>query len=179
MLGCAVLYGRNSDPSSPPTTAQAPAGLDPEAAAGAALPAPGGLLVDVSGAVVHPGLYRLNKGERAFAAIAAAGGLAPDADTSKLPNLAGLLKDGEQIKVPFRTGAAGGGGSSTARAAAVDLNLATVEELRAVPGFDPELAQAVIDYRTQYGGFASIRELMTVLGMGEAQYTIARKCLRV
>ena len=62
---------------------------------GAAVPPAAGLLIDVSGAVQNPGLYRLPRGDRVYDAIAAAGGLSPDADTSKLPNLAGRLKDGE------------------------------------------------------------------------------------
>ena len=37
------------------------------------IPPPSGLLVYVSGAVEHPGLYRLKRGDRAFEAIAAAG----------------------------------------------------------------------------------------------------------
>src|SRR5690349_17487682 len=51
------------------------------------MPTQPGLLVDVSGAVENPGLYRLPRGDRVFDAIAAAGGLSPDADMSKLPNL--------------------------------------------------------------------------------------------
>src|SRR5260370_37421994 len=74
-----------------------------------AVPAQPGLLVDVSGAVQSPGLYRLPRGDRVFDAIAAAGGLAADADMSKLPNLAGRLKDGEQVKVAFAKTTSGTG----------------------------------------------------------------------
>src|SRR5947209_2310580 len=63
------------------------------------LPAEPGLLVDIVGAVENPGLYRLPRGNRVFDAIAAAGGFSPDADMSRVPNLAGRLSDGEQIKV--------------------------------------------------------------------------------
>src|SRR5438477_6013456 len=99
-----LLYAAPSAPARP-APAGAPAGAAPAgpAAAGdaegaAALPPPGGLLVDVSGAVAHPGVYRVAKGERAAAAIAAAGGMTGDADPTRLPNMAGLLKDGQQIK---------------------------------------------------------------------------------
>ena len=148
----------------------------PAAALGAALaPAPlPGLLVFVSGAVVHPGLYRLPRGERAYDAIAAAGGLLPTADPAHMPNLAARLRDGMQIKVPFVKGGAGGivGGK-------VDLNTAELADLLAVPGFTPALAQAAITYRDQYGGFATTRELVTVLGMDEASYLIAKPYLKV
>src|SRR5437867_13373312 len=65
------------------------------------LPADPGLLIHVVGAVENPGLYRLPRGDRVFDTIAAAGGLSADADTSKLPDYAGRLRDGEQIKVAF------------------------------------------------------------------------------
>lgn len=135
------------------------------------VPAQPGLLIDVTGAVQNPGLYRLPRGDRVFDAIAAAGGFSPDADMSKLPNLAGRLKDGEQVKVGFAKTASG---TSTVRA---NLNTATLEELENVPGFSQSFAQECIDYRTNYGGFQNIRELVDVLGMSEAEYVIARHYL--
>jgi competence protein ComEA len=135
------------------------------------LPAQPGLLVDVSGAVENPGLYRLPRGDRVFDAIAAAGGLSPDADLSRLPNLAGRLKDGEQVKVAFAKTTSG---TVVVR---VNLNTATVEELATVPGFTEAFAQECIDYRTNYGGFQNTRELVDILGMSEAIYVTARKYL--
>jgi competence protein ComEA len=135
------------------------------------LPAAPGLLVDVSGAVESPGLYRLPRGDRVFDAIAAAGGLSPDADLSRLPNLAGRLKDGEQVKVAFAKTTSG---TVVVR---VNLNTATLEELETVPGITSAFAQDCIDYRTNYGGFQNTRELVDILGMSEAEYVIARKYL--
>jgi competence protein ComEA len=69
----------------------------PVAASTPAVAAPGPaatLLVFVSGAVTHPGLYELATGARIADAIAAAGGILPAADPGKLPNLAALLHDG-------------------------------------------------------------------------------------
>jgi competence protein ComEA len=139
-------------------------------AAADALPKSGGLLVSVTGAVAHPGLYRLAKGERAYAAIAAAGGLTNEADPNRLPNLAARLKDGQEVKVPPRQAP----GRGTSRNAGVSLNSATVEELAAVPGFTTDMASAAVRYRQDFGGFSSTRELVTVLGMGEADYQLAR-----
>ena len=136
------------------------------------VPAPAGLLVDVIGAVAQPGLYRMKRGDRVYDAIAAAGGLTTDADPTKLPNLAGRLKDGEQIKVPFAKGAPGSTVISR-----TNLNFATLEELAVVPGFSEAFAQEVIDYRTNFGGFQSTRELVTVLGMSESDYVVARRYL--
>ncbi len=135
------------------------------------VPAQPGLLVDVSGAVENPGLYRLPRGDRVFDAIAAAGGLSPDADMSKLPNLAGRLKDGEQVKVAFAKTTSG---TVVVR---VNLNTATLEELVTIPGFSEAFAQECIDYRTNYGGFQNTRELVDILGMSEADYIVARKYL--
>ncbi len=132
-------------------------------------PAPTGLLVDVIGAVNHPGLYRMKRGDRVYDAIAAAGGLLATADPARLPNMAGRLRDGEQIKVPF---------AKTTGATAItrtNLNTATLEELEVVPGFSVALAEEVIDYRTNFGGFQNIRELVEVLGMSEPDFVIARR----
>ena len=135
------------------------------------VPPPAGLLVDVIGAVENPGLYRLPRGGRVYDAIAAAGGLSPDADPTKLPNLAGRLKDGEQVKVAFAKTTSGTVVTRT------NLNTATLEELVTVPGFTEAFAQEVIDYRTNFGGFQNTRELVDILGMSEAEYVIARRYL--
>jgi competence protein ComEA len=135
------------------------------------VPAPTGLLVHVVGAVENPGLYRVPRGGRVYDAIAAAGGLSADADLTKLPNLAGRLKDGEQVKVAFAKTTSGTVISRT------NLNTATIEELVTVPGFSEAFAQEVIDYRTNFGGFQNARELVDILGMSEAEYVIARRYL--
>jgi DNA uptake protein ComE-like DNA-binding protein len=94
------------------------------------------------------------------------------ADPTRLPNLAGRLKDGEQIKVPFAKGAPG----STV-IGRTSLNLATAEELALVPGFTDAFAQEVVDYRTNFGGFQTTSELVDVLGMSESDFIIARRYL--
>jgi competence protein ComEA len=175
-----LVYGAPPAPAPAPTGGGAP-GAPPQAGAeaGTSLPPPGGLLVDVTGAVAHPGVYRVAKGERASAAIAAAGGLTADADPDRLPNMAARLQDGAQVKVPARTAPARSTSGGSMRAAPVSLNAATAEQLAAVPGFTPQLAAAVIVYRTQYGGFATIRELVDVLQMSEADYQLARRYVSV
>ena len=135
------------------------------------VPPPAGLLVHVIGAVANPGLYRLPRGGRVYDAIAAAGGLSPDADVSKLPNLAGRLTDGEQVKVAFAKTTSGTVVTRT------NLNTATLDELEALPGFSAAFAQELIDYRTNFGGFQNTRELVDILGMSEAEYVIVRRFL--
>jgi competence protein ComEA len=160
----AYLYSSAAVKPQPVQAAAAPANLD--------VPAPAGLLVHVVGAVEHPGLYRMKRGDRVYDAIAAAGGLSVEADITRLPNLAGRLKDGEQVKVAFVKGSSGG--TVVTR---VNLNTATVEELEVVPGFTSAFAQEVIDYRTNFGGFQNTRELVEILGMSEAEFVIARRYL--
>src|SRR5215510_4102085 len=171
-------------PPPPPNPATMPGAADAENANATAIPPPGGLLVEVTGAVGHPGLYRVARGERVSAAIAAAGGFTHEADPDRLPNMAARLKDGEEVKVPSlrvpghaSTTARSSAGTSTSRVFTVSLNLATAEQLAAVPGFTPDLAAAVIQYRTEYGGFSATRDLVDVLSMSEADYLRARKYL--
>src|SRR5205807_1998616 len=61
----------------------------------------------------------------------------------------------------------------------VSLNSASADQLAAIPGFSAELAAAAVAYRTQYGGFASTRELVTVLQMSDADYQLAKRYVRI
>jgi competence protein ComEA len=166
-VAAAYLYTSATTHPSPVTAVDAAA-----AAGNVDVPAPAGLLVHVVGAVEHPGLYRMKRGDRVYDAIASAGGLSVEADITRLPNLAGRLKDGEQIKVPFAKGSAG-----TTVIVRANLNTATLEELEVVPGFTSAFAQDVIDYRTSFGGFQNTRELVDILGMSEADFVVARRYL--
>jgi len=161
----AYLYSSAAVKTQPVQAAAAPANVD--------VPAPAGLLVHVLGAVEHPGLYRMKRGDRVYDAIAAAGGLSPDADLSKLPNLAGRLSDGKQVKVARLK-------ASTSRSGApakVDINSADAATLASVPGVDPALAQAIVDYRNGYGPFASVTELKTALGLDASTLGAIRRYL--
>ena len=172
LLGIGAVAGAYAYSS---INARPPATTTPATAAAVAnadVPAPAGLLVHVIGAVERPGLYRMKRGDRVYDAIAAAGGLSVEADITRLPNLAGRLRDGEQIKVPFAKSSSG-----TTVITRTNLNTATLEELEVVPGFTAAFAQDVIDYRANFGGFQNTRELVDILGMSEADYVIARRYL--
>jgi competence protein ComEA len=138
-----------------------------------------GLTVHVVGQVFKPGLVRLPAGSRVADAVARAGGARPDADLAAI-NLARLLADGEQLRVPKpgevvvgpQPAATGSGSGPPAAGGApgsglVRLNAATVSELDALPGVGPVLAQRIIDWRTEHGRFASVDELGEVSGIGE------------
>jgi competence protein ComEA len=137
-------------------------------------PAPGTgspVTVDVAGKVRHPGVLNLPAGSRVVDAIEAAGGARPGADLTGL-NRARVLADGEQVVVgaPAPAGAAAAGsaaGGAVAPAALVNLNTATVDELETLPEVGPVTAQAILDYRSEHGGFGSVEELLDIEGIGE------------
>ncbi|GGT12844.1 hypothetical protein GCM10010207_09780 [Streptomyces atratus] len=139
---------------------------------------PGGhIVVDVSGKVRSPGIHQLPSGARVADALRAAGGARPGVDLTGI-NRARVLMDGEQIVVGAPPGppaagstggaAAGGGGSPTS--GPVSLNRATLEQLDTLPGVGPVLAQHIVDYRTQHGGFRSVDELREVNGIGDRRF---------
>lgn len=51
--------------------------------------------------------------------------------------------------------------------AAVNINSATAEELKALPGIGPSKAAAIVAYREQNGSFKSVDDLKNVKGIGE------------
>ena len=132
------------------------------------------IYVHIVGGVVRPGLYRLAPGSRIIDAVMAAGGLAPDGSQCQV-NLARLVTDGEQVVVPqaapgtpCRSVLSGGGvtGGASAERGPVSLSAATVEQLDALPGIGPALAQRIIDFREANGGFRSVDQLTEVSGIG-------------
>ncbi|MFI0354680.1 helix-hairpin-helix domain-containing protein [Actinomadura sp. 9N407] len=164
----------------------------PEPAAGPSLaPAPatpatsaqaqgGTVVVHVHGKVRRPGVVTLPKGSRIADAIRSAGGTRPGVDTGAL-NLARTLVDGEQIPVGVRAPVPAAVPSSTTGAAgtSLDLNTATVQQLDQLPGVGPVLAQRIIDYRTQRGGFRSVDQLQEVSGIGARRFADLRNLVRV
>lgn len=139
------------------------------------------IVVDVSGKVRSPGLRRLPAGSRVDDALKAAGGTRPGTDLAGL-NRARVLVDGEQIVVgaPLAPAAGATGTASTGSAAAgpVSLNTATAEQLEGLPGVGPVLAQHILDYRAQHGGFRSVDELREVTGIGARRFADLQPLVR-
>lgn len=161
--------------------------------------------VQVSGAVLEPGIYDLPADSRAETAIAAAGGLTEDADTERV-NMVRKLRDGMLLKVPALK--AGGGKKAAKRVAGasgnaanaygknaadkhgaskvsaqgsagrVRINSASASELQSLPGVGPALAQRIIAERSR-GRFASAEDLLRVSGIGKAKLEKMRAYVEV
>ncbi|MFL5896867.1 MAG: helix-hairpin-helix domain-containing protein [Solirubrobacterales bacterium] len=138
----------------------------------------GDLVVDVTGAVRRPGVYRMPAGSRVNDAVLRAGGAAAKAELEAV-NLAARLADGQQVVVPERVG---GGGSGAAAATAEDgpisLGTATVEELEEIDGIGPVTAGDIVDFRDEHGGLSSVAQLDQVAGIGPATMASLRARLQ-
>lgn len=61
----------------------------------------------------------------------------------------------------------------------LNLNTATLAELKTLPGIGDVLAQRIIDYRDAHGGFASVEELDAVEGIGAKRLDAIRDYITV
>jgi competence protein ComEA len=139
-----------------------------------------GIYVHVAGAVRRPGLVRVSAGARVAGALERAGGPLRRAELSGV-NLAARLEDGQQIVVPVRGATPGAGGAAAGAAAGgakPSLGAATVEQLDEIDGIGPTLAERIIEYRTEQGGFGSVQELSEVEGIGEKRLETLREALQ-
>lgn len=134
--------------------------------------------VYVTGAVLHPGVYCLEADARVYQAVEMAQAL-PEANLNTI-NMAQKLEDGQAISIPrqgevetetvsesFITSSSLSGSGKTGK---VNINKANVQELEALPGIGPTLAQRIVDYRNTNGPFANIESLNEVSGIGEKKY---------
>jgi competence protein ComEA len=164
-------------------------------------------VVQLSGAVVQPGVYELPAGSRVQDAVRAAGGFTPDASTAAV-NLAAPIKDGEYIIIPAippTPVAAIPIATSTPQPATrlenppltpdplpatqvppaatpaglININTASLEDLDRLPGIGPVMAQRIIDYRTTNGPFAVIDDIMNVQGIGPATFEKIKSLITV
>jgi competence protein ComEA len=128
----------------------------------------GDVVIDVTGAVQRPGVYRLPAGSRVDDAVQRAGGAAPKAQLEAV-NLAARLADGQQVVVPERGPAgiaapAGAGGED----GPISLGTATVEQLDTIDGIGPVTAEDIVQFRDEHGGLASVEQLDQISGIGPA-----------
>ena len=126
---------------------------------------------DVKGAVKSPGIYDLPVGSRVHDAVQKAGGLTEEADSKSL-NLAQKVSDEALVYVPSKgeeatsQQTASGTTPSSSKEKKVNLNKASLEELKQVKGLGGKRAQDIIDHREANGKFKSVDELKKVSGIG-------------
>ncbi|MEY4175042.1 MAG: ComE operon protein 1 [Actinomycetota bacterium] len=138
----------------------------------------GAVVVHVAGAVQHSGVYRLRDGERVVDAVAAAGGMAANAEPDAI-NLAARLLDGQRVYVPRVGEAVPSGAGPEAPSGPLDLNSATEEQLDDLPGVGPATAAAIVAHRDSNGPFGSVDDLGEVRGIGPAKLDALRGLVTV
>ena len=142
------------------------------------------LVVEIVGAITRPGVYRLPAGTRVGDLVDTAGGYSPRVDVDRASrdlNLAALLADGDQVRVPSRDDAAatfgpggtGGGAPVGGSDGLVDLNAATSAELEALPGIGPATAGKIIAAREEQP-FTTVDELRSRGVLGEKTFEKVR-----
>lgn len=144
--------------------------------------------VFVCGAVVSPGVYYLEDGLRLVDAVEAAGGFAEDADRSYV-NLAASVQDGLRLRIPTISEVAEsmtekssdqanvtqsfdlndvheqGSIQSSSNNGLININTASIEELKKLPGIGDAVAGKIVSYRTENGNFSCIEDIMKVSGI--------------
>ena len=129
------------------------------------------IFVDIKGEVKNPGVYQMKVGDRVKDALDAAGGLTAEADSQKV-NLAKRLED-QMVIVVSKVGEeaeeipAGETSQEAAKEGKVNINTATVEELKMLKGVGEKKAEAIIEYRKKNGSFQTKEDLMKVRGIGK------------
>jgi len=173
LLGVGVILLVSSQPRGQPITLVPP-------------PTPIPIMVYITGAVIHPGVYSLSPDSRVLDAIQAAGGASQDADLEAV-NLADFLEDGSRVSIPTiqlipptdeapPTPASSRGGIEgplfPSPAHLININTANQAELESLPGIGPVLAQKIIAYREANGPFTTIEDIIDVPGIGQSTFEL-------
>ena len=138
----------------------------------------GDLVVDVTGAVRRPGVYRMPAGSRVNDAVARAGGPTARAELEAI-NLAARLADGQQVVVPERLpGGTAGTASAVTEDGPISLGTATVEQLEEIDGIGPVTVGDIVEFRDEHGGLAAVDQLDQVPGIGPATMEALRERLQ-
>ncbi|SUY60542.1 putative comE operon protein 1 [Clostridium sporogenes] len=131
------------------------------------------ITVYVNGEVKNPGVYKLNENSRVEELIKISGGYTSNADTCKL-NLAKKLKDEDYIYIDKKGENNAGTNNSVAPTNSgisaegkVDLNTASKEELKTIPGIGDVTAQKILDYREKQGTFKNFEDLKAIGRIGD------------
>lgn len=131
------------------------------------------VMIDISGEVVKPGVYKLQNGVILDEVLTMAGGLTDKANLSwinKNLNRAEKVTDGQKIYIPNKLEDETVILGVSANKTIIKINTASVEDLDTLNGVGPAIAQRIIDYRTENGGFKSVEEIKLVPGIGDKMF---------
>jgi len=143
------------------------------------------IAVFICGAVERPGVYELLEDSRAGDAVEAAGGFSENADQNYV-NLAAKLSDGIKLMIPTMEEASdtalvskiesfdqscevlsdGNTGSGV-----ININTASVEQLKTLPGIGDAVAGKIIKYREENGAFKAKEDIMNVSGIKDKLFS--------
>lgn len=141
--------------------------------------------VYICGAVMNPGVYAMQEGSRIYEVIREAGGFTEGADETVV-NQAEPVTDGMMIRIYTIDEAeslelekrdvsekfSGGDGR-------LDINKAGISELMTLPGIGSAKAEAIVSYRTEYGDFSDVEDLMNIPGIKEGIFAQIREHIKV
>lgn len=138
-----------------------------------------GIFVHIDGWIQNPGVYEIKENDRVNAIIEKAGGLKEGASIKSI-NLAARLSDGDKIYIPNReeekqieTTEVKGNNTGTVKTTKnnkININKASVTELKQITGIGELTANKIIDYRENVGKFKKIEDLKEVKGIGDSKY---------
>lgn len=137
------------------------------------------IVVEIKGEVNRPNVYTLNENAIIKELIEAAGGVTENADLSNI-NRAKKLQNHELIYIANKNdtkkdvkGSNSETNASNSQGIAnktININTATLEELKTITGIGDSKAKSIIEFREQSGGFKSKEDIKNVTGIGEKMF---------
>lgn len=138
-----------------------------------------GIFVHIDGWIQNPGVYEIKENDRVNTIIEKAGGLKEGASIKSI-NLAARLSDGDKIYIPNReeekqieTTEVKGNNTGTVKItknSKININKASISELKQITGIGESTANKIIDYRDNVGKFKKIEDIKEVKGIGDSKY---------
>lgn len=138
-----------------------------------------GIFVHIDGWIQNPGVYQIKENDRVNAIIEKAGGLKEGASIKSI-NLAARLSDGDKIYIPNReeekqietteVKANNTGTVKITKNSKININKASISELKQITGIGESTANKIIDYRENVGKFKKIEDIKEVKGIGASKY---------
>lgn len=138
-----------------------------------------GIFVHIDGWIQNPGVYEIKENDRVNTIIEKAGGLKEGASIKSI-NLAARLSDGDKIYIPNReeekqieTTEVKRNNTGTVKItknSKININKASISELKQITGIGESTANKIIDYRENVGKFKKIEDIKEVKGIGDSKY---------